>query len=186
MRAALILVRRDIFERYDVASEVGLSLLHKHFTIEEGEMVVEFGHVSTPWPVPPNGKVAGGHVVPRSWRFMSGKLVPYEFGFNHPAQSEYKEYDLPTGFVEEVAIFLSDTDLDDVIGICAIGSAEVEGRIELNRGRVNFTVPPSKPEDMDVRLVPEHAPSVWAFDCKTGLRDTTMTLARVCWVCPKH
>ncbi|KAI1194640.1 hypothetical protein F5X97DRAFT_346526 [Nemania serpens] len=155
---------RDIFERYDIASEVGLSLLHKHFTIEEGEMVVEFGHVSTPWPVPSNGKVAGGYVVPRSWRFMSGKLVPYEFGFNHPAQSEYKEYGLPTGFVEEVATFLSNTDLEDVLGICAIGNAELEGRIEMNRGRVNFTVPPSKPEDMDVKLVPEHSPSVWAFD----------------------
>ncbi|KAI0111106.1 hypothetical protein GGR51DRAFT_65815 [Nemania sp. FL0031] len=177
---------KDIFERYAIASEVGLSLLHKHFTIQEGEIVVEFGHVSTPWPVPLSGKVAGGCVVPRSWRFMSGKLVPYEFGFNHPAQSEYKEYDLPTGFVEEVATFLSDTDLEDVLGICAIGTAEVEGRIEMNRGRVNFTVPPSKPEDMDVRVIPEHAPSVWAFDCKTGLKDTTMTLARVCWVCPKH
>ncbi|KAI3316737.1 hypothetical protein HD806DRAFT_421618 [Xylariaceae sp. AK1471] len=177
---------KDIFERYDITSEVGLSLLHKHFTIEEGEMVVEFGHVSTPWPVPLSGKVAGGHVVPRSWRFMSGKLVPYEFGFNHPAQSEYREYDLPTGFVAEVGAFLSDAGLDDILGICAIGNAEIEGRIEMNRGRVNFTVPPSKPEEMDVRLVPEHAPSVWAFDCKTGLRDTTMTLARVCWVCPKH
>ncbi|KAI1160790.1 hypothetical protein F5B18DRAFT_487071 [Nemania serpens] len=177
---------KDIFERYEIASEVGLGLLHKHFTIEEGEIVVEFGHVSTPWPVPSNGKVAGGYVVPRSWRFMGGKLVPYEFGFNHPAQSEYKEYDLPTGFVEEVASFLSETHLEDVLGICAIGSAELEGRIEMNRGRVNFTVPPSRPEDMDVKLVPEHSPSVWAFDCKTGLRDTTMTLARVCWVCPKH
>ncbi|KAI8630195.1 hypothetical protein F5Y19DRAFT_474579 [Xylariaceae sp. FL1651] len=172
---------KDIFERYGTSSEVGLSLLHKHFTINEGEMVVEFGHVSTPWPVPPSGQVAGGHVVPRSWRFMNGRLVPYEFGFNHPAQSEYKESHLPSGFVEEVAVFLSDTCLDDVLGICAIGNAELEGRIEMNRGRVNFTIPPSKPEDMDVRVVPEHAPSVWAFDCKTGLRDTTMTLARVCW-----
>ncbi|KAI0202876.1 hypothetical protein F4808DRAFT_458583 [Astrocystis sublimbata] len=177
---------RDIFERYDIASVVGLSLLHKHFTIQKGEMVVEFGHVSTPWPVPPNGRVAGGHVVPRSWRFIDRQLVPYEFGFNHPAQSEYQECVLPPSFVQEVAAFLSDTDLEDVLGLCVIGTAELEGRIEMNRGRVNFTVPPSRPEDMDVRVVPEHAPSVWAFDCKTGLRDTTMTLARVCWVCPKH
>lgn len=149
-------------------------------------MVVEFGHVSTPWLVPSSGRVAGGRVVPRSWRFLNRELTPYEYGFNHPAQSEYEEHALPSGFVQKVAEFLSETHLDDVLGICAIGSAEIEGRIELNNGRVNFTIPPTSPDQMDVRMVPEHAPSVWSFDCKTGLKDTTMTLARVCWVCPKH
>lgn len=160
--------------------------MHKHYSIVEGERVVEFGHVSTPWPVPVDGKVAGGYVVPRSWRFLNHKLEPYEFGFNHPGQEDYDSTDLPPDFVREVDVFLSDNKLDDVLGICAIGSADLEGRIEKNRGRVNFTVPAASLAEMDSRVMPEHSPSIWSFDCKTGLGDATIKLARACWVCPRH
>ncbi|KAM5370717.1 hypothetical protein ACJA88_009788 [Fusarium oxysporum] len=177
---------RDIFQHFEVTDTVGLALLHKHFSIEEGERVVEFGHVSTPWPVPPDGRMAGGYLVPRSWRFWDDMLEPYEFGFNHPGQEEYKDVPLPAGFVERLRAFLAETNLLDVLGICVIGEDEIVGRIEKNRGRVNFTVPASRPEDLSVDLTPTHSPSVWSFDCKSGLNDATIKLARACWVCPKH
>lgn len=177
---------RDIFQQFEVTDTVGLALLHKHFSIEEGERVVEFGHVSTPWPVPPDGRMAGGYLVPRSWRFWDDMLEPYEFGFNHPGQEEYKDVPLPSGFVERLRAFLDETNLLDVLGICIIGEDEIVGRIEKNRGRVNFTVPASRPEDLSVDLTPTHSPSVWSFDCKSGLNDSTIKLARACWVCPKH
>jgi len=177
---------RDIFQHFEVTDTVGLALLHKHFSIEEGERVVEFGHVSTPWPVPPDGRMAGGYLVPRSWRFWDDMLEPYEFGFNHPGQEEYKDVPLPAGFVERLRAFLAETNLLDVLGICVIGEDEIVGRIEKNRGRVNFTVPASRPEDLSVDLNPTHSPSVWSFDCKSGLNDATIKLARACWVCPKH
>lgn len=177
---------RDIFDRYDISRRVGLSLLHRHYAITEGERVVEFGNVSTPWPVPADGKVAGGSVVPRSWRFRNHKLEPYEFGFNHPGQEDYDDTDLPHDFVREVEAFLSNTNLDDVLGICAIGTADLEGRIEKNSGRVNFTVPATSTGEMDITAIPEHRTSVWAFDCKSGLGDATIKLARACFVCPSH
>lgn len=113
-------------------------------------------------------------------------LEPYEFGFNHPGQEEYKDVPLPAGFVERLRAFLAETNLLDVLGICVIGEDEIVGRIEKNRGRVNFTVPASRPEDLSVDLTPTHSPSVWSFDCKSGLNDATIKLARACWVCPKH
>ena len=174
------------YERYNMSRCVGLSLLHRHFTIFEGERVVEFGHVSTAWPVPADGKVAGGYVVPRSWRFLNHKLEAYEYGFNHPGQEDYGHTELPPGFVSEVDTFLSENKLDDVLGICSIGSADLEGRIEKNQGRVNFTVPAGSIKEMDTRMTPEHAPSVWSFDCQSGLGDATIKLARACWVCPRH
>ncbi|KAK2591795.1 hypothetical protein QQS21_010496 [Conoideocrella luteorostrata] len=177
---------RDIFQRFDATESIGLALLHKHFSISPGERVVEFGHVSTPWPVPADGKVAGGYVVPRSWRFWNGNLEPYEFGFNHPGQEDYEDVLLPVDFVEQLRAFLSKTNLLDVLGVCVIGAAEIVGRIEKNRGRVNFTVPAAGPEDLDVTVTPTHSPSVWSFDCKSGLNDATIKLARACWVCPKH
>lgn len=93
---------------------------------------------------------------------------------------------LPADFVAQLQAYLAEVNLLDVLGICAIGAAEVEGRIEKNRGRVNFTVPTASPEDLDVTLTPTHSPSVWSFDCKAGLKDATIKLARVCWVCPRH
>lgn len=129
--------------------------------------------------------------MPRFWRFVEHSLQPYEFGFNHPGQEEYDEMAFPDGFVAEVEAFLSETALDEVLGLCAIGEAEVMGRIEKNRGRVNFTVPPvgmpvAGNGEVDIAAIPEHRVSVWSFDCKSGLRDSTLKLARACWVCPRH
>lgn len=177
---------RDIFEQFKVTNNIGLALLHKHFSINDGERVVEFGNVSTPWPVPNDGKMAGGYLVPRSWRFWDDQLEPYEFGFNHPGQEDYADFSLPAGFVEKLRSFLTEANLTEVLGICAIGSAELTGRIEKNRGRVNFTVPAASPQDLDTSMSPTHSPSVWSFDCKNGLNDATIKLARACWVCPKH
>jgi len=178
---------KAIFDKYDISRRVGLSLLHKHYSIVEGERVVEFGHVSTPWPVPADGRVAGGYVVPRSWRFIDHKLEAYEFGFNHPGEESYDD-DMPPNFVHDVETFLSENHLEDVLGICAIGTADLEGRIEKNRGRVNFTVPAQSPDEMDVNITPEHSPSVWTFagDCKAEMKNSTIQLARACWVCPRH
>jgi hypothetical protein len=136
--------------------------------------------------VPADGKVAGGYVVGRSWRFWNGALEPYEFGFNHPGQEDYDHVNLPPEFVSLLQAFLAETGLIDVLGICAIGEAEAVGKIEKNRGRVNFTVPAAGPRDLDVSLTPTHSPSVWSFDCKVGLEDATIKLARACWVCPRH
>jgi len=88
--------------------------------------------------------------------------------------------------LKQLQDFLAEANLLDVLGICAIGPAEMVGRIEKNRGRVNFTVPAASPQDLDVRLTPPHSPSVWSFDCKAGLNDATIRLARACWVCPRH
>lgn len=122
----------------------------------------------------------------RSWRFWNNGLEPHEFGFNHPSQEDYDPVEMPDGFVEQLHSFLVENNLLDVLGICAIGDAELGGRIEKNRGRVNFTVPAARPQDLDVTVVPSHSPSVWSFHCKSGLNDATIKLARVCWVCPRH
>jgi hypothetical protein len=73
-----------------------------------------------------------------------------------------------------------------VLGICAIGEAKTVGKIEKNRGRVNFIVPAAGPQGLDVTLTPTHSPSVWSFDCKVCLEDATIKLARACWVRPRH
>ncbi|GAW15579.1 hypothetical protein ANO14919_049930 [Xylariales sp. No.14919] len=69
---------------------------------------------------------------------------------------------------------------------CAIDNAELEGCFEMNGGRDNSTVTPRRPEDMNVRLVSEHASSVWTFDYMTGLRDITVALAGACRLFPRY
>ncbi|KAH7271716.1 hypothetical protein B0J15DRAFT_461736 [Fusarium solani] len=79
----------NTFERCYISEKVDFILLRKHFSIVEEERAAEFNHVSIPWLIPTDGKVAGGYVVPRPWRFWDDKLEPYEFDFNHPGQEDY-------------------------------------------------------------------------------------------------
>jgi len=175
---------RDIYERHQVGDRLGLVLLHRHFSIEDHEHVVEYGHVSTPWPLLPESPFAGGQTVPRSWRFIDQTPVPYEFGFNHPQEQLYDVDGLPDLFVDDVARFLKDTSLDAVLGVCTLGPEIGRGRIETTRGRVSITVPIS--DELNARLLDsDHTPAVWAFGCNIGMENTTIKLARACWVCPK-
>lgn len=163
-------------------------MLHRHFDIQPGERVVEFGNVSTPWMVADEERLNGGRIVPRSWRFLDGKLRAYEYGFNHPGQQDYSEADLPPAFVHEVGAFLTEASLDGVLGLNSIGGQDT-GRIELNGGRVNFTVPAvglPVTADGEVDYAAEHRPTVWSFGCTKGLGDTKMKLARACLWCPKR
>jgi hypothetical protein len=53
-------------------------------------------------------------------------------------------------------------------------------------GDINFTVPAASNADLGIAAIPDRRLSVWSFDCKAGLRDAIVELARVSWVCPKQ
>ncbi|KPM36279.1 hypothetical protein AK830_g10292 [Neonectria ditissima] len=136
---------RDIFEQHQVTEDVG----SPYFTSTS--------------PLPKESASSNSDTS-RPHGQSLWMLEPYEFGFNHPGQEEYDPVEMPTGFVTKLHSFLAETNLLDVLGICTIGQAESVGRIEKNRGRVNFTVPAVSPQDLDAATNPSHSPSVWSFD----------------------
>lgn len=175
-----------------MTERLGLTLLHRHYTIEEHERVVEYGHVATPWPVTGNNVVSAGRIVPRAWMFSGTGPIPYEYGFNSEGEDLYSNFDFPDGFVAEFTSFLEQYDLQDSFGICTMGEAEWTGRVERTIGRVSVTVPMAglqeaiEEKEAVERILDDYVPSVWSFDCKIGLESATMKLARNCLWCPNR
>ncbi|EEU47022.1 uncharacterized protein NECHADRAFT_78026 [Fusarium vanettenii 77-13-4] len=125
-------------------------------------------------PVP--ARRQDGRRLPRApaWCFWDDELEPYEFGFNHPGQEDYNMAEVPDAFVEQLRSFLSEANLLDVLGICALGHSELTGRLGKTRGRINFMLPFVNPPNFDVNANPNHAAAVWSFSCRDGLKDATI------------
>ncbi|KAL2689457.1 hypothetical protein Neosp_003511 [[Neocosmospora] mangrovei] len=83
--------------------------------------------------------MAGGYLAPQPWRFWNDELELYEFGFSHPGQEDYNMVEVLDAFVEQLRSFLSEVNLLDVLGICALGHSELTGRLGKTLGRVNWT-----------------------------------------------
>jgi len=173
---------RDIFEEHGVQSRLGLTLLHHHFEVSPGERVVEFGNISTPWPVPANGHIFGGITVPRSWRFLDGELRAYEYCFNIAGEETYDTEEVPKGFIKQANAFLTDNGLADILGICTMVASD-EGMVEKTAGRVSIQVPITGVKGDGVGGLHNDIEAVWSFSCHRGLESTTMKLARACKQC---
>lgn len=67
---------RDVLSRYGNLNRFGLSLIHKHFDIDEGECLVETidveNRVLTVRPVPKN---TVGHAIETQWRLSDGAAI---------------------------------------------------------------------------------------------------------------
>lgn len=159
-----------------------------------GERVVEYGNVSTPWPVPDNGVVTGrlfnGVTVPRTWKFIDGNLEPTEYGFNVEGEELYDSAPIPEPFIEDTRSFLVDNGLEDILGICTMGTSN-DARVEKTIGRVSITVPMDTVVGGGSPLVRSHmndmnefTEAVWSFDCIAGMESSVFKLARFCLWCP--
>jgi len=69
---------RDVFKKYEMQNMCGLALLHRHYAIEEGEMLVEKINSVNSATMPMKAKDAP-KVVPHLWKFYRGKWYPCEF-----------------------------------------------------------------------------------------------------------
>ncbi|QSS65306.1 hypothetical protein I7I51_06148 [Histoplasma capsulatum] len=68
-------------ERYGV-----ILLLHKHFSMETNQRLVDCRNVSTPWTVKNSHNLVvpkyEGFIIPRKFRIFNGTLAPFEFDFS--------------------------------------------------------------------------------------------------------
>lgn len=120
----------DLFEQFpDARQKFGLQLLHRHFSMDPSEILVEVERTSTPWNVKnlgDNASVMQGRVFPRSFRLSAGsdgpKFQPYEFRYvlngeealANPNDAEDEE------FAEKLVGILKKYSLENVLGINAL------------------------------------------------------------------
>lgn len=182
---------RALFERNDGAAKVfGIGLLHRHFDMDEDEILVEHGSTSTPWKVPQDPiNFMAGRIVPRSWRFDDaggGTARPqaYEFGFEpHSGDSNDADVAAHQTFIEELYGILEKNGLISTLGLMAVppdylpshGREVVKCERTFGRANVVFDIGPDGLVDKDKRT------SIWVFDRPNNSRHEAMLCFSGCF-----
>ncbi|KAL3438874.1 hypothetical protein BDV09DRAFT_158818 [Aspergillus tetrazonus] len=144
-KGALFSDLNALFVRYGVTDLLGLTLVHRHFDVNEDELLVECNGTTTPWTVPDSVSlcVDDGTIKPQSWAFLHGRLMPFEFFFEPSFSSTGVPSPDPlsgvdSAFFHEFESLLQQRHLDRTLGLCLLSRCP-EPQIEITRERANIT-----------------------------------------------
>jgi hypothetical protein len=150
---------RDVFLKHNMQDRYGVSLLHRHFSMDSDERLVEYGAISTPWTLYETDdheiEAMGGYIVPQNYRLNDNdELCPFEFEM---------QYDRPSGasgitpeFLHDLNQVFQEHNLSDVFGLRKRGPP-TDLTLEITQGRANIMIRPLESEEQ--RTVP----AFWAF-----------------------
>ena len=128
----------SIFAKHNVNDFLGIQLLHRHFSLNSDERLVDVGGASVPWS---NGgsEALDSCILPVSWAFEGNTYHPYEFKFVPPTQELHKPV-LPEPFVIELNETLKAHNLQGVLGIRVLKTGQgKKPEMEITKGRSNIT-----------------------------------------------
>lgn len=174
---------RELFTRRQICQTFGIALLHRHFDLNEHEILVDANGTSTPWDlrgtsVSPSGfGKYGGTIRPNSWMVANGHLVPYEFHFDRSPATVAPE--LSADFVEELTAILEANNLSNVLGLRLLRDA-ARCQVEVTEGNVNVTFPLGNEAQPDIVDSDSYLQAAWQFPStgsgKPQARDWCVTL----------
>jgi hypothetical protein len=129
---------RSLILQHGVTNLFGVALVHCHFDLEEGIILVEKDMVTAPWTYDSSFMKYGGKIVPISWFCKEGIPRPYEFGFypysmTNPAK--LKEY---SSFVEAFFDAVNLHGLSNSVSLRRLSGHESTGMLECTEGKVNI------------------------------------------------
>jgi hypothetical protein len=131
-------VLAGIFTKHDVDGLLGVQLLHRHFSLDNDERLVDVGGASVPWS-DDGSEALDSRILPVSWAFEGDTYHPYEFRFSPPTQELYKPV-VPEPFFVEFNEALKAHDLQGVLGIRSLKtSPSKKPEMEITKGRSNIT-----------------------------------------------
>ncbi|KAL3472730.1 hypothetical protein BJX99DRAFT_262046 [Aspergillus californicus] len=148
-REALFSDLKVLFARYGVIDRFGITLVHRHFDLNQNEVLVESNGTTMPWTTT-GLRDEDGTIRPHSWAVLRGRLMPFEFYFEpNFASPELSSLDyfsgVDPGFFDEFKSLLQLQNLDTNLGICLLSRCP-EPQIELTRERANITFNVSQDE----------------------------------------
>jgi hypothetical protein len=130
----------NLFMTYGVHEKYRLSLLHKHFDLEEGEKLVHVSRVAVPWSQEQEEdlKDSGlGYIVPIAWAVRENSFYPYEFVHSTQAAPQLES---DAAFFRSLALLLAEADLLNTFGVLRAGDDE-SSLVEITEGRANILIP---------------------------------------------
>ncbi|KAJ9613034.1 hypothetical protein H2200_002975 [Cladophialophora chaetospira] len=155
-------VGKGLLEKHAMTRTFGYQLLHRHFDLNDDEMLVEVNNVSTPWPKEaasdsPRSKISG-----RSWKLVAKEnsdskksaFMPYEFAYNSVCTKDDNTTDLTApinlndgnhkAFLDEFPASICNAGLDHIIALTAIPEIDHRGGLEITQGRANILLLPGQ------------------------------------------
>lgn len=149
----------------------GVSLLHKHFSMETNQRLVDLRNMSTPWTVNNSDIVVPkyeGFIIPRTFRFFNGVWSPVEFDFS-PCSSDG---DSDHEFLVGISALLHQHGLDNVLGLRALDRYDPELSVEITEGKTNIMMPRGSVKDSEL------IEAVWVFSTDD---DQRCHCREYCW-----
>jgi hypothetical protein len=161
-----------IFTKHNVDGSLGVQLLHRHFSLDNDERLVDVGGASVPWSND-GSEALDSRILPVSWVFEGDTYHPYEFRFVPPTQ-ELHEPVVPEPFLVEFNEALKAHDVQGVLGIRSLKSTK-KPEMEITNGRTNVTFD----YDSDAAEYDNAIEASWAFD-GMGITSTATFCTSYC------
>jgi len=152
----------EIILRYGLEAQVGALYVHRHFEMPPASIVLKFA-VSEEIEVARMSEIASlerKNIHGTSFRLMEGqRFQAFEYASNSPTP------ELPASFLHELAQFLNDNRLNEVLGLFIRTSSNQQTSCELNLSepRVSVSIPLKEVPD-DVLL--EATPASWVYSTR--------------------
>ncbi|KAJ9602595.1 hypothetical protein H2200_012788 [Cladophialophora chaetospira] len=168
-------VGKALLKEHGMNTTFGFILLHRHFDIDEDQILVEFNNVTVPWldAGKSSGKSKGFYAT--AWKPVTNESsdgkgfawMPYEFAFN-PApfgvdnavgpidlnDAKYKE------FLEAFSAALRSAGLDQLIGLSVIPEEDNLNGLEITEGKANILL---RADQCDSIKDQDRVEAMWSF-----------------------
>lgn len=137
---------KDVFHEFFVNNGMDrtfrLAMLHRHFDILHGQVMVNYNGTSTAWNATPGDGM--DKPQPTIWSFSSaGKFLPLEFSYSKGHKFEFGEKE--TAFVADFKRLLDENNVMEMFGLCEYPGDDFEGTCEITMGSANINL---KPKDV--------------------------------------
>ncbi|KAF7561810.1 hypothetical protein G7046_g2353 [Stylonectria norvegica] len=147
---------QSLFLRYDMTKTFGLGLVHRHFDLQQNELLVEVNGTATAWGIPTDIDDDGvadlapgefrkhnGCIKPHAWKVQGQGLVPYEFYFvSDYAPRQYRDVAglqaIDPNFLRELIELLQENELDGILGLRLLRDISYTS-VEVTEGQANVT-----------------------------------------------
>jgi hypothetical protein len=110
--------------------------------LAENEKAVEYGRITTAWPVSGLNPI-GGTLIPRSFRLHNGNVYPLEFGFQPRSATEantYVKFQFTREFIRDFWSWLRREGVEDVFGLFVLDNERATNLKGLRVGGKNSTI----------------------------------------------
>ncbi|CAG8902822.1 unnamed protein product [Penicillium egyptiacum] len=158
---------KSLILQHGVEKIFGVALVHRHFDLEEGTILVEKDMVTAPWRSDNSFAKHGGKIIPTSWFCREGNVFPYEFGFVPYSKTDPPRLEEYASFVEAFFDTVNLYELGDSVGIRRLSGNESTGMLECTEGKVNIMF---SSNEIPVEYLRSGTETMWFFDSQPPYR----------------